>query len=115
MQATPLGTDDPAPFSLRTLGWSEVWARSFAQFSDAAALDAEVRRARQRVRVVPDPSLDKMAARIRAEAITLDAPASRPMDDARLEAKLRSLAGARAARLLETVRALEELREVSLP
>ena len=90
-------------------------AAGLAQFSDAAALDAEVRRARQRVRVVPDPSLDKMAARIRAEAITLAAPASRPMDDARLEAKLRSLAGARAARLLETVRALEELREVSLP
>ena len=61
----------------------------------------KLERMRQRVGVAPDPSLDKMAARIRTETITLDAPASRPMDDARLEAKLRSLAGARAPDLLE--------------
>jgi len=90
-------------------------AAGLAQFSDAAALDPDVHRLRQRVSVVPDPSLDKMAARIRAGTTTLEAPASRPMDEARLEAKFRSLAGARAARLLDTVRALEELQQVSLP
>ena len=86
-----------------------------AQFSDAAALDADVRRMRQRVGVAPDPTLDKMAARIRTDTISLDAPASRPMDDARLEAKLRSLAGARASDLLEMVRTLEALPRVCLP
>ena len=86
-----------------------------AQFSDAAALDAGVRRLRQRVGVLPDPSLDKMAARIRAGTESFEAPASRPMDDARLEAKFRSLAGARAAQLLDTVRSLERLAQVALP
>jgi 2-methylcitrate dehydratase PrpD len=86
-----------------------------AQFSDAAALDAGVRRLRQRVRVLPDPSLDKMAARIRAGTESFEAPASRPMDDARLEAKFRGLAGARAAQLLDTVRSLERLAQVALP
>jgi hypothetical protein len=37
------------------------------------------------------------------------------MDDARLEAKFARLAGAQAARLLETVRSLEALDQVSLP
>jgi 2-methylcitrate dehydratase PrpD len=90
-------------------------AAGLAQFSDPAALDPEVRRERQRVSVVPDPTLDKMAARIRADAATFEAPAARPMDDARLEAKFRALAGAHAARLLDTMRALEGLREVVLP
>jgi 2-methylcitrate dehydratase PrpD len=90
-------------------------AAGLAQFSDAAALDAEVGKMRQRVGIAPDPSLDKMAARIRTDTISLDAPASRPMDDARLEAKLRSLAGARASDLLEMVRTLEALPRVSLP
>jgi 2-methylcitrate dehydratase PrpD len=68
-----------------------------AEFSDAAATDAEVRALRRRVRVVPDAGLDKMAAAVVAGAASIAAPASRPMDDARLEAKFRALVGARAA------------------
>jgi 2-methylcitrate dehydratase PrpD len=78
-----------------------------AEFSDAAAADPELQTLRRRVSVVPDATLDKMAAIVRAGATTIDAPASRPMDDARLEAKFRELAGARAPQLLETVRSLE--------
>jgi hypothetical protein len=37
------------------------------------------------------------------------------MDDARLEAKFARLAGANAARLLDTVRSLETVDGVSLP
>jgi 2-methylcitrate dehydratase PrpD len=90
-------------------------AAGLAEFTDAAAVDSEVRKLRARVRVAPDPSLDKMAARLRTDAASFEAPASRPMDEARLEAKLRSLAGARATDLLETVRTLEALPRVSLP
>jgi 2-methylcitrate dehydratase PrpD len=86
-----------------------------AQFSDAAAVDREVQALRRRVGVTGDPSLDKMAARIRADGAVVESPASRPMDDARLEAKFARLAGAQAARLLETVRSLETLDRVSLP
>jgi 2-methylcitrate dehydratase PrpD len=84
-----------------------------AQFSDAAAAEAEVARLRRRVSVVPDPGLDKMAARVTAGAVTVSAPASRPMDDARLETKFRELAGARAPRLLEAIRLLETLEDAS--
>ena len=85
-----------------------------AQFGDAAADDPEIRALRRRIRVAPDPSLDKMAARIRAGAVAIEAPRSRPMDDARLEAKFARLAGAQAARILETVRSLESQQHVSL-
>jgi 2-methylcitrate dehydratase PrpD len=86
-----------------------------AQFSDAAALDGEVRALRRRIGVAADASLDKMAARIRADGVTVEAPESRPMDDARLEAKFLRLAGAQAARLLETIRSLDTQQRVSLP
>jgi 2-methylcitrate dehydratase PrpD len=86
-----------------------------AHFSDAAAADGEVRALRRRIGVAADPSLDKMAARIRADGITVEAPESRPMDDARLEAKFVRLAGAQAARLLETIRSLDMQQRVSLP
>jgi 2-methylcitrate dehydratase PrpD len=86
-----------------------------AQFSDAAAVGDEVQALRRRIAVAADPSLDKMAARIRADGAAIEAPASRPMDDARLEAKFARLSGAQAARLLETVRSLETLDWVSLP
>lgn len=86
-----------------------------AQFTDAAARDADVQALRRRIRVVPDTSLDKMAARVGMDAITIEAPAARPMDDARLEAKFTSLAGARAPLLLETIRSLETLQRVSPP
>ena len=86
-----------------------------AQFSDAAAADGEVRALRRRIGVAADPSLDKMAARIRADGVTVEAPESRPMDDARLEAKFVRLAGAQAARLLETIRSLDTQQRVSLP
>ncbi len=83
-----------------------------AEFSDAAALNAEVRSLRKRIRVAPEPMLDKMAARILAAGVRIEAPAARPMDDARLEAKLRELAGAHAARLAPTIGALESLERV---
>lgn len=86
-----------------------------AQFSDAAAADGEVTALRRRIGVAADPSLDKMAARIRADGVTVEAPESRPMDDARLEAKFVRLAGAQAARLLETIRSLDTQQRVSLP
>ncbi len=86
-----------------------------AQFSDAAAVDGEVQAMRRRIGVAADPSLDKMAARIRADGAALEAPASLPMDDARLEAKFARLAGAQGPRLVETVRSLETLDRVSLP
>jgi 2-methylcitrate dehydratase PrpD len=85
------------------------------QFTDAAARDADVQALRRRIRVVPDTTLDKMAARVGVDAITIEAPAARPMDDARLEAKFASLAGARAPLLLETIRSLETLQRVSPP
>jgi 2-methylcitrate dehydratase PrpD len=86
-----------------------------AQFSDAAAVGDEVQALRRRIAVAANPSLDKMAARIRADGAAIEAPASRPMDDARLEAKFARLSGAQAARLLETVRSLETLDRVSPP
>src|ERR1043165_8068238 len=45
-----------------------------AQFSDAAAIDGEVRALRRRIGVAADPSLDKMAARIRADGVAVEAP-----------------------------------------
>jgi 2-methylcitrate dehydratase PrpD len=86
-----------------------------AQFSDAAALDGDVQALRRRIAVAADPALDRMAARIGADGVTIEARAPRPMDDARLEAKFARLAGAHAARLLDTVRSLETVDGVSLP
>jgi len=86
-----------------------------AQFSDAAAVDGEVQALRRRIVVAADARLDKMAARIRADGAVIEAPESRPMHDARLEAKFARLAGAQAARLLEIVRSMETLERVSLP
>ncbi|MFL6566975.1 MAG: MmgE/PrpD family protein [Burkholderiales bacterium] len=86
-----------------------------AQFSDAAAVDGQVQALRRRIGVAADASLDKMAARIRADGVSIEARASRPMDDARLEAKFARLAGTQAAPLLATVRSLETLNRVSLP
>jgi 2-methylcitrate dehydratase PrpD len=84
-----------------------------AEFSDAAAAQVEVATLRRRVSVVPDTGLDKMAALVTAGAVTVRAPASRPLDDARLEAKFRALAGARAERLLKAVRSLEAQEDFS--
>ena len=84
------------------------------QFSDGAARDPEVQALRRQIAVVAEPSLDKMAARIRLGTAIVEAPASRPMDDARLEAKFARLAGAQAARLIETLRSLEAQQHVAL-
>jgi 2-methylcitrate dehydratase PrpD len=84
------------------------------QFSDAAALDPEVQALRRRIGVAAEPSLDKMAARIRLAAASVEAPAARTLDDARLEAKFARLGGAQAARILETIRSLETQQHVSL-
>jgi 2-methylcitrate dehydratase PrpD len=86
-----------------------------AQFSDAAAVDGKVQALRRRIGVTADPGLDKMAARIRADGAVIEAHESRPMDDARLEAKCARLAGAQAARLLVALRSLETQEQVSLP
>jgi 2-methylcitrate dehydratase PrpD len=84
------------------------------QFSDGAALEPEVQALRRQIGIAIDPSLDKMAARIRAGASVIEAPAARAMDDARLEAKFARLAGAQAPRILEAMRSLEAQQHVSL-
>ena len=86
-----------------------------AEFSDAAAVDPELQAFRRRVRVVTDDRLDKMAAAITVKSKTVQAPAARQMDDARIEAKLRELAGARANEWLRLVSLLESAERVSLP
>jgi 2-methylcitrate dehydratase PrpD len=86
-----------------------------AEFSDAAAADPALQAYRRRVRAVPDERLDKMAAVIAADGTTIRAPAPRPMDDARIEAKLRELAGPRADQWLRFVGSLESSGKVYLP
>ena len=86
-----------------------------AEFSDAAAVDPALQAFRRRVRVVADERLDKMAALIRTGGPEIRANASRPMDDARIEAKLRELAGARAGEWMRFVDSLESSAKVSLP
>jgi 2-methylcitrate dehydratase PrpD len=86
-----------------------------AEFSDAATADPEVQSLRRRVSLVSDANLDKMSAVVTAGGTTIDARASRPMDDARLKAKFESLAGARAAAWLQVIEALESLEAVRLP
>jgi 2-methylcitrate dehydratase PrpD len=86
-----------------------------AEFSDAAAVDPALRAFRRRVQVVPNDQLDKMAAVISVGEARIGAPASRPMDDGRIEAKLRSLAGRRADEWLRFVASLESGESVSLP
>ena len=86
-----------------------------AEFDDAAAADPQLQAFRRRVRVVPEGRLDKMAALITAGKAVISAPASKPMDDARLEAKLRELAGARAESWIHFARSLQSAGAVSLP
>jgi 2-methylcitrate dehydratase PrpD len=86
-----------------------------AEFSDAAAADPQVQAFRRRVRVVPEGRLDKMAALITAGKTVVSAPASRPMDDARLEAKLRELAGPAADQWLRFAQSLESADRAVLP
>lgn len=90
-------------------------AAGLDEFSDAAALDPGLQALRRRVSVVVDASLDKMAARIAAGPRTIDAPAPRAMDQARLEAKVRGLAGVRAKRILESVGSIEALQAFTAP
>jgi 2-methylcitrate dehydratase PrpD len=86
-----------------------------AEFTDAAAADPALQEFRRRVRVIPDHGLDKMAALITVGETRISAPASRPMDDARIEAKLRELAGSRADEWMRFVSSLESTESVSLP
>jgi 2-methylcitrate dehydratase PrpD len=86
-----------------------------AEFSDAAAADPQLRAFRRRVRVVPEGRLDKMAALITAGKTVISAPASRPMDDARLEAKLRELAGPAAEQWIRFAGSLDSTDRVALP
>lgn len=86
-----------------------------AEFSDAAAADPALQAFRRRVRVVPDERLDKMAAMIAAGNSLISAPASRSMDDARIEAKLRELTGSRADEWIRFVGSLESTENVTPP
>jgi len=86
-----------------------------AEFTDAAAVDPQLQAFRKRVRVVPEGRLDKMAALITAGRNVISAPASKPLDDARLEAKLRELAGAHAEEWMRVVGSLQSNERVSLP
>ena len=83
-----------------------------AEFEERAA---DLEAFRQRVRIVRDDALDRMAASLRLGARTIAAPAAAPMDDARLEAKLRELAGAPAGAWLRFVSGLESSHQVSFP
>jgi 2-methylcitrate dehydratase PrpD len=85
------------------------------EFTDAAVAEPAVRSFRRRVSVIPDDQLDKMAAIITDGKTTLRVCASKPMDDVRLEAKFRELAGARADEWMRFVESLESLDRVSLP
>lgn len=86
-----------------------------AEFSDAAAADPQLQSFRRRVRVVPEGRLDKMAALITAGKTVISAPASRRMDDARLEAKLRELAGPAAEPWIRFAGSLDSTDRVALP
>ena len=86
-----------------------------AEFSDAAAADPQLLAFRRRVRVAPEGRLDKMAALMTAGKTVISAPAAKPLDDARLEAKLRELAGPGADAWLRLARSLESADRVALP
>jgi hypothetical protein len=86
-----------------------------AEFTDAAAVDPQLQAFRRRVRVVPEGRLDKMAALVTAGENVISAPASKPLDDARLEAKLRELAGPRADVWIRLVGSLESTPHVAIP
>ena len=86
-----------------------------AEFSDAAAVDPELQAFRRRVRVVPEGRLDKMAALVTAGKTVISAPASKPLDDARIEAKLRELAGPRADAWIRLVGSLESSPKMAIP
>jgi hypothetical protein len=64
---------------------------------------------------VPEGRLDKMAALITVGKTVIGAPASKPLDDARLEAKLRELAGPRADAWIRLAGSLESTPEVAIP
>jgi 2-methylcitrate dehydratase PrpD len=85
------------------------------EFSDAAANDPEVKAFRRRVSVIPGEALDKMAAIISDGKTTVRNDAAKPMDDARLEAKFRELAGARAPEWIRFVDSLDSPDPVRLP
>ena len=82
-----------------------------AEFGDAAATDPQIVAMRKRVHVMPDESLDKMAAGIGEVHI----PAARRLDDARLEAKFREQAGSQAEAWKQFVDGLVSSAHVRLP
>lgn len=86
-----------------------------AEFTQAAVADPPLLAFRRRVRVVPEARLDKMAALITVGKTVISAPASKPLDDARLESKLRELAGPRADDWLQFAGALECSERVVFP
>ena len=67
------------------------------------------------ITLMADEKLDKMAAVIVADGVTLRVDAARPLDDVRLEAKFREQAGSHAVAWKRFVDSLESLDEVVLP
>ena len=82
-----------------------------SEFSDAAARDPELQAFRRRVRIVRDEKLDKMAAIVNG----ISAPAATPMDDKRIAAKLRELAGTSAEQWVRFVESLESSARIAPP
>ena len=85
------------------------------EFSDAAAIDPALKSFRRRVSVVADERLDKMAAIVSDGKTTVRKDAAERLDEARLEAKFRELAGKRADEWLHLAHSLESLDKVTLP
>ena len=81
------------------------------EFTDAAAMDPEIQAFRRRVHIARDETLDKMAAIVNG----IQAPAARPMDDARIDAKLKELAGPAAEQWRRFVGSLETAPIARIP
>ena len=80
------------------------------EFSDDAALEPDLVAFRERVRIAPDPTLDKMAAAIHLGDKSIKAQAPRPLTGERLETKVRELAGDRVEALLAVSKELKGRR-----
>ena len=83
------------------------------EFTDEAAVDPDLVGFRERVRLQPDATLDKMAALIDLGDKTIKAPKPHPLTDEGLETKVRDLAGARAEALLAVSKELKGRRTAS--
>ena len=90
-------------------------AAGLEQFSAAAVSDPKVVALRRRVKVVMDDKIGKAAAVVSDGRRTVEMPGPRPMSDADLEAKFRSLAGPAANTWMQFVYSLESSQKVVIP